>query len=158
MVSTRQLGMAKGRDSREGIGFSQRIMARYLLDKRRCHLSPGLKNQSAMGFMNRWKWWTYSTLSYTPHTSGMNENACVMFVASVISATMALVMPILPLNTPCRLLQIITIENWVDKPKHNTAAAHPRVPKTSRGFLPMWSESLPHPSTVTASETKKSDS
>ena len=97
-------------------------------------------------------------LTPIPHNSGINEYACAMFVASVISAITALVIPILPLNTPCRLLQKTIIQNWVDKPKPNTAAAHPRVPKTSGGFLPMRSESLPHPSTVTASEAKKSDS
>ena len=97
-------------------------------------------------------------LTPRPHSSGMKEKARAMFVASAISATTALVIPILPLNTPWRPLQRIIIQNWVDKPKHNTAAAHPRVPKTRGGFLPMRSESLPQPSTVTASVAKKSDS
>ena len=46
MVSTRQLGMAKSKDYREGIGFFQKIVARYPPDERRYHLSPGLKTHN----------------------------------------------------------------------------------------------------------------
>ena len=49
MVSTRQLGMAKSKDYREGIGFFQKILAKCQPDEIRRRLSPGLKTQSQLG-------------------------------------------------------------------------------------------------------------
>lgn len=75
-----------------------------------------------------------------------------MLVESVISAMNVLLIPMFPLKTPRRLLLMTSIQNDFDRPNDRMAAAVPKVPHTSGGLLPIWSDILPQNTTVRASE------
>jgi len=81
-----------------------------------------------------------------------------IFDASAISAMIAFVILIFPLNTPWIQWLRIRAQNTLDTPKNIMAAVRPRVPNNSGGFQLNLSEKLPHCTTIKASAAKNIDS